>query len=100
MLLSKKVQNSRRYHNALKQKFREEGVPPLSLVKVIVTCWNLHAMCLLQLLNMQKVVDQLCSDWSLDLQNFLFLAVKWEIMDQLEDILEVRIMLHTLVFVY
>jgi hypothetical protein len=99
MLLSKKVQNSGRYHDALKQKFRE-GIPPLSLVKVIVTHWNLHAMCLLRLLDVQKVVDQLCSDLSLDLQNFLFLVVKWEIMDQLEDILEVWIMLHTLVFVY
>lgn len=90
MLLSKKVQNSGRYRNALKQKSKEEGVHPLSLMKVIMMHWNSHVMCILQILDLQKVVDRLCSDRSLDLRSFIFSAVEWEIMDQLEDILEVR----------
>ena len=87
--LSKKVQNSGKYRDALKLKSKEEGVRPLSLIKVIVTRWNSHAMCLLQILELQKVVDRLCSDHSLNLRGFMFTAGEWEIMDQLEDILEV-----------
>jgi hypothetical protein len=46
-------------------------------------------MCLLQLRDMQKVMDRLCTDQNLDLRSFLFSELEWEIMDQLEDILEV-----------
>ncbi|KAH9045841.1 hypothetical protein EDB84DRAFT_1435860 [Lactarius hengduanensis] len=46
-VLLSKVQNSGRYRDALKQKAEEEGVPSRALVKVVLTRWNSHAMCLL-----------------------------------------------------
>ncbi|KAH9020344.1 hypothetical protein EDB84DRAFT_1234478, partial [Lactarius hengduanensis] len=70
-----------------KQK-AEEGVPSRALVKVVLTRWNSHVMCLLRVLDLQKVVDCLCSDQTLDLRGFMFTEVEWDILDQLEDILE------------
>jgi hypothetical protein len=100
MSLSKKVQNSRRYHDVLKEKCTERNVPPLSLIKVIATCWNSHMMCLLQLFELQKPVDDLCIDWTLKLRDFTFTACEWDIVEQLEHILKVSTYsLHT-VFVY
>jgi hypothetical protein len=46
-------------------------------------------MCLLRLLDQQKVVDRLCSDWELGLWSFMFTVVEGRIMADLEDILEV-----------
>jgi hypothetical protein len=46
-------------------------------------------LCLLRVLKLQKVVDCLCSDRDLGLRGFMFMQVKWDILDQLEDILEV-----------
>lgn len=40
-------------------------------------------------LELQNVVNCLCSDWALDLWTFDFTDLEWVIMDQLEDILEV-----------
>jgi hypothetical protein len=46
-------------------------------------------MCLLQLFELQKPVDDLCIDQTLELQDFTFTACKWDIVEQLEHILEV-----------
>ena len=73
----------------MKEKAKEEGVQFIKLTKVIALCWNSHAMCLLRVLDQQKVVQNLCSDRSLGLWGFMFTEVEWEIMQQLEDILEV-----------
>lgn len=89
MLLSKKVQNSGRHRDGLKEKCNEINVPPLSLIKVIPTRWNSHAMCLLRILELQKVLDNLCVDKRFDLRRFRFSACEWEILEQLEYILEV-----------
>ncbi|KAH9010106.1 hypothetical protein EDB84DRAFT_1280083 [Lactarius hengduanensis] len=56
-------------------------------------------MCLLQVLDLQKVVDRLCSDQTLDLRGFMFTEVEWDILDQLEDILEASRLLQTVVIV-
>ena len=89
MLLLKKVQNSGRYRDALKEKCTQRNIPPLTLIKVILTRWNSHAMCLLQLLELQKPVDDLCVDRQFKLHCFMFTACKWDIVEQLEHILEV-----------
>jgi hypothetical protein len=73
----------------MKEKAKEEGVQFIELTKVIALRWNSHAMCLLRVLDQQKVVQNLCSDRSLGLRGFMFTEVEWEIMQQLEDILEV-----------
>jgi len=46
-------------------------------------------MCLLQLLELQKPVDDLCVDWQFKLHCFTFMACEWDIVEQLEHILEV-----------
>jgi hypothetical protein len=51
--------------------------------------WNSHASCILQILDLRKVLDCLCIDPDLDLWDFIFSEVEWKIMDDLEDILEV-----------
>jgi hypothetical protein len=89
MSLSKKVQNSGRCRDGLKEKCAERNIPPLSLLKVIPTCWNSHAMCLHQLLELQSAVNDLCMDQMFELQSFLFTVCKWDIVEQLEHISEV-----------
>ena len=84
----------------MKEKSVEEGVAPLTLIKVIATHWNLHASCLLRLLDVQKVVNGICSEWDYGLRHFMFTMTEWEIMEQLEDILEVSKDHYALVFVY
>jgi hypothetical protein len=73
----------------LKRKAAEQGVCPLALVKVIAMHWNSHVSCILQILDLRKVLDCLCIDPDLDLWDFIFSEVEWKIMDDLEDILEV-----------
>jgi hypothetical protein len=89
MLLLKKVQNSGRYRDALKEKCTQRNIPPLTLIKVIPTRWNSHTMCLLRLLELQKPVDDLCLGRQFKLRCFTFTACEWDIVEQLEHILEV-----------
>jgi hypothetical protein len=46
----------------MKEKSVEEGVAPLTLIKVIAMHWNSHVSCLLRLLDVQKVVNGICSE--------------------------------------
>lgn len=95
MNLSKKVMNSGLNREAFNKKCRKEDAEELGLIKVIVTRWYSHAMCLLRILTMQPAVSALCTDRSLpDLTKYAFTSDEWTILEQMELTLKVSGLLY------
>lgn len=90
--MSKKIQNSSGNRDAFKDKCTELKFELLNLIKVIVTRWNSHALCLLRLLEMQPVIDALCNDRKLKLRNYEVSDSEWNLIEQLAEVLEVSLL--------
>ncbi|KAJ7260085.1 ribonuclease H-like domain-containing protein [Mycena rebaudengoi] len=86
--LSKTVQNSSLNSEAWEAKSNKLRLTLLELVKVIETRWNLHAHCILRIIERQEVVIKMCTDRGLKLRQYTFSGEEWTFLEQLEEVLE------------